>query len=87
MIFETVNTKGNAVILNFNYITKIEKTEVQRSAHVHPCCGKKGDTLLLISVAHSAEWVKVACDREGEDLTAYLLDVYTAWGRRRYETK
>ena len=23
MIFETVNTKGNVVILNFNYITKI----------------------------------------------------------------
>ena len=86
MIFETVNTKGNVVILNFNYITKIEQTEV-RNPSGHPCCGKKGSTLLKISVAHSAEWVKVACDHEGEDLTAYLLDVYIAWGRRRYETK
>ena len=86
MIFETVNTKGNAVILNFNYITKIEETEV-RNPSGHPCCGEKGSTLLKISVAHSSEWVMVACDREGEDITAYLLDVYIAWGRRRYETK
>ena len=86
MIFETVNTKGNSVILNFNYITKIEETTVGNPSG-HPCCGKKGDTLLKISVAHSAEWVMVARDREGEDLTAYLLDVYIAWGRRNYSTK
>ena len=86
MIFETVNTKGNAVILNFNYITKIEQTEV-RNPSGHPCCGEKGSTLLKISVAHSAEWVMVACDREGDDITEHLLDKYIGWAKRSYETK
>ena len=84
MIFETVNTKGNAVILNFNYITKIEEVTVGNPSG-HPCGGKKGSTLLKISVAHSANWVKVARDHEGNDLARYFLDVYKAWGSRRYE--
>ena len=84
MIFETVNTEGREVILNLNYVTKIEVTTINNPSG-HPCCGKKGDTLLKISVAHSANWVKVARDHEGNDLARYFLDVYKAWGSRRYE--
>jgi phosphopantetheinyl transferase len=79
MIFETVNTKGNAVILNFNYVTKIEEVTVGNPSG-HPCCGKKGATLLKISVAHSAEWVMVACDHDGNDITEQFLKAYKEWG-------
>ena len=81
MIFETMNITGNEVILNFNFITKVELTTV-RNPSGHPCCGEKGDTLLLISVAHSAAWVKIVCDHDGNDLTELFLDTYKAWGNQ-----
>ena len=83
MIFETITTTGNEVILNFNFITKVETTIICNPSG-HPCCGEKGDTLLLISVAHSAAWVKIACDHDGNDVTEEFLKVYKEWG---YQTK
>ncbi len=81
MIFETVNVTGNEVILNFNFITKVEVATVHNPSG-HPCCGEKGDTLLKISVAHSAAWVKIVCDHDGRDLTEDFLNAYKEWGYR-----
>ena len=81
MIIETMNITGNEVILNFNFITKVELATVCNPSG-HPCCGEKGDTLLKISVAHSADWVKIVCDHDGNDLTELFLDTYRAWGMR-----
>ena len=79
MIFETVNITGNEVILNFNFITKVELTTICNPSG-HPCCGEKGDSLLKISVAHSAAWVKIACDHDGNDITEQFLKAYKEWG-------
>tara|TARA_Y100001938_G_C7951598_1_gene359593 strand:- start:521 stop:772 length:252 start_codon:yes stop_codon:yes gene_type:complete len=79
MIFETVTTTGNEVILNFNYITMVEEVVICNPSG-HPCCGEKGDTCLRISVAHSSAWVKIACDHDGNDLTEQFLKAYKEWG-------
>jgi len=79
MIIETMNITGNEVILNFNFITKVELATVCNPSG-HPCCGEKGDTCLRISVAHSSAWVKIACDHDGNDLTEQFLKAYKEWG-------
>ena len=81
MIFETINIKGNEQIINFNYITHIEHTTVCNPSG-HPCCGEKGDTVIRISMAHSADWIKIACDYDGNDVTEEFLKAYKAWGYR-----
>ena len=81
MIIETINTNGQEVIINFNYITKIETATIHNPSG-HPCCGKKGDTLLKISVAHSSAWVQIVCDHDGNDITEQFLSAYKEWGYR-----
>ena len=83
MIFETININGQEVILNFSYITLVETTIICNPSG-KPCCGEKGDTCLRISVAHSAAWVKIACDHDGNDITEEFLKAYKEWG---YQTK
>ena len=81
MIIETINVHGSELIINFNYITKIEHTTVH-NPNGHPCCGEKGDSMIKVSVAHSAVYVFIACDYDGNDLTEPFLKAYKAWGYR-----
>ena len=78
-IFETINIHGNEFIINFNYITHIEYKTINRP-NGNPCCGEKGDTMIVLSMAHSADWIKIACDHDGNDITEEFIKAYKEWG-------
>jgi hypothetical protein len=81
MIIETIDTNGNERIINMAFITHITITTVGNPTG-HPCCGEKGDTMIRISMAHSAEWIQVVCDHDGDDVTEGVLGCYKSWGYR-----
>ncbi len=81
MIFETINIRGNEHEVNFSYVTKIEYSTICNPTG-HSDCGEKGDTVLIVSIAHSADWLKIACDYDGNDVTEAFLKAYKEWGYR-----
>jgi len=79
MIFETIDIHGHERIINMEYITHIEICSVINPTG-HPCCGEKGDMMIKISMAHSAHFIKIVCDHDGDDVTGGVLSCYKSWG-------
>ena len=86
MIFETIDIHGHEHIINMEYITHIEICAVGHP-NGHPCCGEKGDTMIKISMAHSARIIKIVCDHDGDDVTGGVLGCYKSWGYRETNTR
>ena len=80
MIIETIDIHGHEQIINMAFIANIEITTIGRP-NGHPCCGEKGDTLIRINMS-TGQTIKVACDHDGDDVTAGVLGCWKSWGYR-----
>ena len=77
-LFDTIDAHGSEHIINFNHITHIRYTSLQKHA-LGPAgnspCGPKGAGAIRVTMTTGCS-ILISCDWDGEDITEEFICAY-----------
>ena len=77
-IYETIDAHGHEHIINFNHVSHIKYTSLQKHAlgrAGNSPCGPKGAAAIRVIMTNGCS-ILVSCDWDGEDITEDLVSAY-----------
>ena len=75
-LYETIDAQGHEHIINFQYVSHIGYTCLQRKTR-SPCGPKDASAIQIIMT--NGHHILVACDWDGEDITEDLIRAYNSY--------
>ncbi len=83
-LFDIVDATGHEHIINFNHISHIKYTSLQKDA-LGPAgrspCGPKGSGAIRVTMTNGST-VLISCDWDGEDVTEHFVLAYKDYFER-----
>ena len=83
-LFDTLDAHGNEHLINFNHVSHIKYTSLQKhalgSAGKSPC-GPKGAGAIRVVMTNGCN-VLISCDWDGEDITQEFVHAYKDYFER-----
>ena len=86
-LYETIDAHGHEHLINFNHVSHIKYTSLQKHALGRAGksqCGPKGAGAIRVSMINGAS-ILIACDWDGEDITEDLIRAYNSYFHRCHQ--
>tara|TARA_A200000159_G_scaffold89331_2_gene82767 strand:+ start:300 stop:584 length:285 start_codon:yes stop_codon:yes gene_type:complete len=86
-LFDTLDAHGNEHIVNFNHISHIKYTTLEKAAMGRAGkspCGPKGAAAIRVVMTNGCS-ILISCDWDGEDLTEDFEAVYKDYFERMHK--
>ena len=86
-LFETIDAHGNEHLINFNHVSHIKYTSLQKAALGHAGkspCGPKGAGAIRVTMTTGCT-ILISCDWDSEDITEVFIEAYKDYFERLHK--